>query len=98
MTELYIRRKADHKCVQCGNGDDRTERGLVLCEVCWNAAQSNLRLRRASMKKRNMCVGCGQKDENTLVGKAYCKACIARQVACNRKRRERRRKLNVQQG
>lgn len=53
---LYNKRKAAHECVNCGKQDDRTRKGLTLCEHCAavnsaNYARVDKAKKRAARKK-----------------------------------------------
>ena len=39
MKEIYIKRKAKHVCVVCGEKDERTLAGLCFCKFCTKKAK-----------------------------------------------------------
>lgn len=73
--ETYLQRKAEHKCVQCGQQDSRTLAGHVRCVEC-QAKQSLSNMADYQRKREShLCVNCGQQDRCTLAGHARCERC-----------------------
>lgn len=93
MTALEIRRREEHRCIQCGQQDTRTIEGKCRCERCElmkKAAKYHRQLVRARQGK---CIICGKADP----GEYYtCPECRAKNARFQREHRERLKWRNSQ--
>lgn len=88
-------RKAQFRCVQCGEQDARTLEGMALCAEC-REKSLEARHRRGGYsiysmydlrKKNHLCTKCGKQDAYTLAGRAYCFECNEHKNELQRARR-----------
>ena len=89
----YDERVAEHRCVTCGEQDERTLAGRTRCAACYakaykwpqrmtdesrKSAALKKREFRAAMKAEGRCMNCGAQDYLTLRGKPLCAGCQRR--------------------
>lgn len=96
----YDERVAEHRCVTCGEQDERTLAGRTRCAACyakaykWPQTATEESRKSAALKKREQraawraemrCTSCGAQDYLTFRGKPLCAACQRRR---NRQQKE----------
>ena len=57
MKEIYIKRKAKHVCVVCGEKDERTIAGKIRCAKCEKKRKRNVTkvIKNRKRKKLSLC-------------------------------------------
>lgn len=75
--DVYLQKKQNHECTECGQIDGRTLSGKILCEACATRKIATEKYRNNMRKRLHLCVSCGKQDESTLAGKCRCVQCMA---------------------
>lgn len=71
----YLERRYLGVCVQCGNEDERTQKGLCRCKKCTEKQLVTRNNRKKIRYMKNACTVCGRITEDTLAGYMACKEC-----------------------
>lgn len=74
---LYKSRVDEHKCVLCGQQDETTLSGKVMCSACAERRNAAARARRERMKHEGRCTVCGKPAASGTL----CDECRGKRVA-----------------
>jgi len=94
MTRKQRTPRLNRYCSRCGDQDERTKAGKIVCAACAEKAKETVKdsCKALYWERRNegLCVRCGTEDARTASGMICCEACSQYKIR-HKKRLEARR-------
>lgn len=87
-------RRAENRCVSCGDQDERTMAGKSHCEICARAISEKGKMYRQYKISHGRCAECGNQDKRTRAGGFRCASCLSKNQQTSMRLYSRRRQEN----